>query len=93
VTTPEPTAWWPLSSPVTSATPAPWTPEPLPVPQVSERHLSRARSFVATGRVHDALAALDNIPIGDPLRAEADRLRADAQQQLLSVATRDRSRE
>jgi hypothetical protein len=92
LTTPEPDAWF-LSTPGTSTTPARWTPEPLPVPQASERHLARARSFVATGRVHDALAALDRIPVGDPLRLEADRLRADAQQHLLSVATRDRSRE
>ena len=90
VTTPETPGWWVITP--SSATPAviPWTPEPLPVPQASERHVTRARHLVATGRVHDALAVLDRIPIGDPLRSEADRIRAEVQEQLLSLATSER---
>jgi tetratricopeptide (TPR) repeat protein len=90
LTLPEPAAWSIFSSPAASTSAIPWTPGPLPMPQASEFHLSRARAFVATGRVRDALAALDRIPVGDPLRADADRLKAEVQQQLLSLVTMER---
>ena len=73
--------------------PAPATPtavrtvlEPLPVPSPSEVSLARARAWSGSGRLRDALAALDAIRPGDPLRAEADELRAQIQQQLLAAA-------
>jgi hypothetical protein len=43
--------------------------------------------LVARGRLHDALRELDHIAVGDPLHDEAQRLRADVQQHLLSLAT------
>ena len=60
--------------------------DPLPVPSVSEVSLARARAWSSSGRLRDALAALDSIRPGDPLRAEADELRARLQQQLLDAA-------
>ena len=51
-------------------------PDPLPVPSASEVSLARARAWSASGRLRDALTALDAIRPGDPLRAQADELRA-----------------
>jgi hypothetical protein len=93
LTGPAPTAWSPFSTPAATPGAIPWTPEPLPVPQASELYLARARGLMARGRVHDALNILERVPVGDPLRAEADRLRADAQQILLSFATPSRTPE
>jgi hypothetical protein len=85
LTVPEPSRWAIFSS-SPDAAPVRWTPEPLPVPRASEVHLSRARSLAATGRLHDALGTLDRIPVGDSLHQEADRLRGEIQQQLLTLA-------
>jgi len=60
--------------------------DPLPVPSPSEVSLARARAWSGSGRLRDALAALDAIRPGDPLRAQADELRARLQQQLLDAA-------
>ena len=60
--------------------------EPLPVPSASEVFLARARAWSGSGRLRDALAALEAIRPGDPLRAQADDLRARIQQQLLDSA-------
>jgi hypothetical protein len=60
--------------------------EPLPVPSPAEVSLSRARTFYSKGRVRDALAALDAIRPGDPLRGQADDLRIAIQRQLLATA-------
>ena len=60
--------------------------EPLPVPSASEVWLARARAWSGNGRLRDALAALEAIRPGDPLRAQADDLRARIQQQLLDSA-------
>ncbi len=62
------------------------TPEPLPVPSASEVSLARATGWYKNGHLHDALAALDAIRPGDPLRARADELRATIQQKLLEAA-------
>ena len=59
---------------------------PLPVPSSSELAFSRAQALHARGRLHDALAALDPIAYGDPLRARADELKAAIQRQLLAGA-------
>jgi hypothetical protein len=85
LTVPQPAAWSLFSAPPAPPAPIPWTPDPLPVPHASQLHIARARAFLANGRVHDALATLERIPVGDSLRPEADRLRADAQQRLLSL--------
>jgi len=60
--------------------------EPLPVVRASEILLARARALHAGGRLRDALRALDRIGVADPFRAEADRLRADVQRDLLAAA-------
>jgi hypothetical protein len=41
---------------------------------------------VATGHLHDALAALDLVRPTDVQKADADRLRADIQRQLIALA-------
>lgn len=90
LTNPEVGSWGLLSSPAAPPSAIPWIPEPLPVAQASERPLARARGLAARGRVHDALTILDQIPVGDPLRRDADLLRAEVQQRLLSLATKER---
>jgi hypothetical protein len=67
------------------------TPAPLPQPAANEVFLARGRSLAASGRVRDALNEIDRIPIGDPLRAEADRLRAEVQQQFLAIAAAEQT--
>jgi hypothetical protein len=77
-------SWTPLP-------PAPVTHPPLPhdaalpLPRRGDAALARARALAASGHLHDALAALDEIRAADPGRAEADRLRGDIQRQLLAV--------
>jgi tetratricopeptide (TPR) repeat protein len=64
------------------------TPQPAPLPQASanETYLARSRALAATGRLRDALHEIDRIPLGDPLRADADRLRSEIQRQFLAIA-------
>jgi tetratricopeptide (TPR) repeat protein len=76
--------WSPVPS--TSATVTRAVQDPLPVPSSAEGSLARARAWAGSGRLRDALAALDAIHPGDPLRAQADELRARIQQQLLDSA-------
>jgi hypothetical protein len=78
---------WRLSTaPAAGAGAANAVQEPLPVPAASEVSFARARGWSESGRLRDALAALDAIRPGDPLRAQADELRARIQQQLLDSA-------
>lgn len=58
----------------------------LPVPSPTEAYVSQARALFTGGKLRDALRALDRVPIGDSLRPEAERLRADIQRELLAVA-------
>lgn len=67
-------------------TPIPITEEALPVVRSSEAAVARARSLYAGGHLRDALRALDRVGLGDPLRPEADRLRADIQRDLFAAA-------
>jgi tetratricopeptide (TPR) repeat protein len=62
-------------------------PEPLPVVRSSEIVLARARSLYSDGHLRDALRTLQRIDSADPIRPEADRLRADVQRALLEAAT------
>ncbi len=57
----------------------------LPVPRRAEAAMARARAFVASGRLRDALPILESIRATDPERPEADRLRAEIQRQLIAV--------
>ncbi len=75
----------PVASP--AAAPERTAVEPLPVVRSSEIVLARARSLYSGGRLRDALRALERIDVADPMRPEADRLRADVQRALLAAAT------
>ena len=61
--------------------------EPRSVPRSSETALDRARSLFASGRLYDALRAVDLVRPTDPLRAEADRLKAEIQHEILAYQT------
>src|SRR5688572_27051221 len=87
-TVPEPSTW-PLFA-AASRQPRvvmPLSQPPLPIAAANEALLAQARARFARGRLRDALHLLDRIPVGDPLRTDADRLRADVQRQLLAAAT------
>jgi hypothetical protein len=58
-------------------------PEPVPVARSSELTISRARSLQSGGHLHDALRLLDDVDAADPLRTEADHVKAAIQRQLL----------
>jgi hypothetical protein len=58
----------------------------LPLPRRGEGALARARALAASGRLRDALGAIDRVRGTDPERAEADRLRGEIQQQLIGLA-------
>jgi tetratricopeptide (TPR) repeat protein len=78
--------WFPQQA-TTGAAPALVTPPaPLPLPSPTEAYVTQARSLFASGKLRDAMRALDRVPAGDALRPEADRLRADIQRELLAVA-------
>jgi len=55
----------------------------IPIPLRGELAVSRARSLAASGRLHDAIAALDQVRTTDAQRAEADRLKGELQRQLI----------
>jgi len=57
----------------------------LALPRRGEMALIRARALTASGHLHDALAALESVRATDPQQADADRLRADIQRQLLAL--------
>jgi hypothetical protein len=61
--------------------------EPLIVPRSAETALERARALFESGRVYDALRAVDLVRPTDPLRGEADKLKAAIQRDLLTFAT------
>lgn len=61
--------------------------EPLIVPRSSETALDRARSLFESGRLHDALRAVDLVRPTDPLRGDADTLKAAIQRDLLAFQT------
>ncbi|MGH9176444.1 MAG: hypothetical protein ACRD1H_18890, partial [Vicinamibacterales bacterium] len=89
VAIPEP-ATWSIFGPATvereSRIVVPMPPARLPLPAASETFLSRGRTLAARGQLHDALAELDRIPLGDRLRSDAEQLRADIQRHLLHLA-------
>jgi tetratricopeptide (TPR) repeat protein len=76
-----------LPPPTALAAAAP--PGALPVPRGSEGMLERAKVLATAGHLNEALAALERVRLGDPLRPDADRLRAEVQKQLLSLAQID----
>jgi tetratricopeptide (TPR) repeat protein len=83
---------WPdlLSSPAMATLSAiPETAGPNPVPTVAEAYLRRGRALFESGRLRDALLEFDRVPMGDPLRADADEMRARIQRELLALALID----
>jgi tetratricopeptide (TPR) repeat protein len=60
--------------------------EPLPVPSASDVRIARAQAQYNRGRLREALAELDAVHPGDPIAAEADRLKADIQEKLLEAS-------
>jgi tetratricopeptide (TPR) repeat protein len=60
--------------------------EPLVVPRSSETALDRANALFASGRLYDAIRAVDLVRPADPLRADADKLKAAIQRELLAHA-------
>jgi tetratricopeptide (TPR) repeat protein len=80
------TASWLRESPVSVSTGNTLSHDPLPIVRGAERRIDRAQALRAAGRLRDALQELDVVEAGDPLRPEADRLRAQIQRVLLSPA-------
>jgi tetratricopeptide (TPR) repeat protein len=61
--------------------------EPLIVPRSSETALDRARALYQSGRIYDALRTVELVRATDPLRGEADKLKATIQRELLAYHT------
>jgi hypothetical protein len=78
-------SWFTDPAAMPAATPERVVVDPLPIVRPSEVVLARARSLYADGHLRDALRALDRVDPADPMRPEADRLRADVQQALLAA--------
>jgi tetratricopeptide (TPR) repeat protein len=79
--------WFPVQATTGTAIQISPAPAPLPIPPPTETYLTQARTMFASGKLRDALRALDRVPVGDTLRVEAERLRGDIQRELLAVAT------
>ena len=80
----------PLLGTTTATDLAPLRPiqEPVIIPTSSETAIDRAQSLFASGKLYDALRAVDLVRPTDPLRAEADRLKAAIQRELLAHQTK-----
>ena len=80
------TASWigerPIAGPATPAV----ANEQLPIVRESDLRLERARALHASGQTRESLRLLATIDVGDPNRAQADRLTADIQRSLLGLA-------
>ena len=61
-------------------------PEPLPIVRTSEMIVARARALYDAGKLKDALSVLDRVSSFDPVRPDADRLRALVQRDVLANA-------
>ena len=91
VTSSRETSWWSRLSfqsaaPLQSVVLAPAEAD-LPIPRRGETALTRARALAASGHLHDSLAVLDQVRPTDPQKAEADRLQADIQRQLIGLVS------
>jgi tetratricopeptide (TPR) repeat protein len=60
--------------------------EPLVLPRSSETAFDRANALFASGRLYDAIRAVDLVRPTDPLRADAEKLKAAIQRELLAHA-------
>ena len=77
---------WMIEVPPAVSPPIVQAAEPLPIVRTADTLLDRARRLYVGGHLHDALRLLDRIDVADPVRAAADRLRADVQRDLLAAA-------
>ena len=86
-------SWSELQSRFLPASPVPEAPlpvlreDPLPQPTIGELAVARGRALFERGRLHDALALLEEVGPADPLRGNADELRATIQELLLSAVS------
>ena len=78
------TASWLRESPVAVRAGDSALREELPIVRDAERRIDRAQVLRGEGRLRAALRELDIVELGDPLRPQADRLRAEIQHVLLS---------
>jgi tetratricopeptide (TPR) repeat protein len=83
--------WLPLESGPTIESSTRVREEPLPIPSASDVSIARAQAQYDRGHLREALLALEVIGPGDPLSAEAERLKATIQLKLLEAARSDRS--
>jgi hypothetical protein len=60
--------------------------DPLPIVRESDLLLARARALHADGQTRESLRLLATVDIGDPNRAQADRLTAEMQRSLLGLS-------
>jgi tetratricopeptide (TPR) repeat protein len=67
--------------------------EPLVVPRSSQTALDRAQALFESGRLYDALRAVELVRSTDPLRGDADQLKAAIQRELLAFQTSPRGAE
>ncbi len=74
---------WPTGG---TTMPAPMPRQPLPVAEPSEGRIRQARTLHDAGRSREALRLLETVRLGDPLRPEADGLRASIAQAILNTA-------
>jgi tetratricopeptide (TPR) repeat protein len=81
-----PIASWIAELPIGPPQPDAVRTEPLPIVRTSEMLVARARALYATGKMKEALTLLDRIGVSDPMRPDADRLRAAVQRDLLAAA-------
>ena len=79
----------PVLRPAAEAGPAPVRvePDPVIVPRSAETAMERAEALFASGRLYDALRAVDLVRATDPLRADAEKLKGDIQRELLAHET------
>ena len=59
----------------------------LPIPRRGETALARARALAASGHLHEALTALDDVRPTDTQNVDAIRLRTDVQRQLIGLTS------
>ena len=82
----QPIASWLGDLPISAPAAPTMQDQPLPIVRASEVRLARARDLYENGRLRDALRLLDEVGIADPVRPEADRLKAGIQRDLLATA-------
>jgi len=81
-----PVTSWIVELPIAAPPAEAARPEPLPIVRTSEMLLARAQALRDGGKLRDALVMLDRISRSDPLRPDADRLKAIVQRDVLAAA-------